>query len=234
MIALPVGGSEIARPAASVLGDIQEGQGLWGPNEKGLRAPRSLLKWLVCNIRLQHGCPLRGSPRTVSKRRLLIERDNSTIAEAIRKLDRDDLPGSAWYILEGLSYPDVFIRTPSTIIVIEGKRTEPIPTRTTTWMPVRDQLLRHIDCAWEIRGSGVVLGFLIVEGNGGPEAVDVPQRWMDWAQECRSGPVLEGSLPHRSESERTDIASGVLGVRTWQRLCAEFDIPWTSLPDHCS
>ena len=101
-------------------------------------------------------------------------------------------------------------------------------------MPVRDQLLRHIDCAWDIRGSGAVLGFLIVEGDGGSEVVNVPQRWLDWVQECRSRAVLEGSLPHHSESERADIASAVLGVTTWQRLCVEFDIPWTSLPDHCS
>jgi hypothetical protein len=146
------------------------------------------------------------------------------------------LPDRAWYILEGPSCPDVFLQTSSTIIVIEGKRTETKPTQMTTWMPMRDQLLRHIDCAWEIRDTRRVLGFMIVEGDSG--ACDVPQRWMDWVEDVvdksRERDVLNDSLPHRNESERADIAKAVLGVTTWQQLCAEFNIEWSCLPDRCT
>ena len=234
LLTLPLGGSESERPSAEELGEIQEGQGLWGENEKALMPPRSLLKWLVRNTELQSGCALESSEKAVAKRCQLIKKDPETIAEAVRKIEQDPLPESAWYILEGFSYPDAFIRTPTSIVVVEGKRTEPKPTRSTKWMSTRDQLLRHIDCAWELSDTESVFGLLIVEGDGGPEAVDVPEKWLKCVRESRSAPVLDDSLPHRSKAERTDMANAVLGVTTWQKLCAEFDISWASLPGYCS
>jgi len=37
--------------------------------------------------------------------------------------------------------------------------------------------------------------------------------------------VLEGSLPHRTPDERSQIAGALLGVTTWQVVCDEFQIP---------
>lgn len=215
--------------SATAFGDISEH--CWGQQEKSLRPPRGLLKWLVQNPPSEPPLSLGSDPETIEKRQGLLRCDKSIIDEALRKLDCEPLPDKAWYILEGPSYPDVFLQTPSTIIVIEGKRTERDPTRKTTWMPIRDQLLRHIDCAWEIRGTRSVLGFMVVEGDS--EACDVPQRWITLVQESRDKEVLNGSLPHRDELERAAIARAVLGVTTWQQLCKTFNIALSSLPDCC-
>jgi hypothetical protein len=199
--------------------------------EKALRPPKALLKWLVDHPQLQPGCSIGSSTETIAKRQALMAGDISVRAEAHRLIDRAAPPAVAWYVLEGPSYPDVYIQTPELIMVVEGKRTESKPTRHTSWMPMRDQLLRHIDCAWEIRGDRRVMGVSIVEGDGGAEATAVPSRWQTWLDESRSGDVLAKSLPHRSPTEQEQIASSVLGVTTWQRVCEEFSIDWASLPD---
>jgi hypothetical protein len=40
-----------------------------------------------------------------------------------------------------------------------------------------------------------------------------------------SDKVLNGSMPHRSPEERSQIAGALLGVATWQAVCDEFQIP---------
>lgn len=199
--------------------------------EKELPPPVSLLEWLVRNPPSQFEGSLGSSEFTVAKRKALLKGDQQVRDEALRLLRTPPPPSKAWYILEGPSYPDVFIKTADVILVVEGKRTEAKPTRKTSWMTTRDQLLRHIDCAWEIRGGRRVYGMMIVEGNGGEDAVQVPPRWLEWVADSRRNPVLKNSLPHRSENERHAIAAAVLGVTTWQRVCREFGIDWNSLPD---
>jgi len=115
--------------------------------------------------------------------------------------------------------------------VIEGKRTEPFPTLSTKWMPVRHQMLRHLDCAWEIRGKKEVYGFFIVEGDGEADAYDVPQRWIEASKDTISDKALKGSLPHRNPDEIEKITKCFLGITTWQAVCGEFGIDWKSLPD---
>jgi hypothetical protein len=161
----------------------------------------------------------------------LLHRDPEVIGEALALLARPSVPAKAWYVLEGPSQPDVYLQTEEAIVVIEGKRTESGPTTTTSWMPGRHQMLRHMDCAWELRGSRLVFGFFIVEGDGGAEAVGVPPRWADAAAETVRPAALRGSLPHRTAAEQAEICRGFLGVTTWQRLCAELEIPWSALPD---
>lgn len=136
-----------------------------------------------------------------------------------------------WYVLEGLSQPDAYLETDEAIVVIEGKRTEPGPTIGTKWMPRRHQMLRHLDAAWEARGQKRVYSFFILEGEGGPDAVEVPARWVDAARNTISTTAICDSLPHRDAAEQLAIARCFLGVTTWQAVCKTFDIDWTKLPD---
>jgi hypothetical protein len=113
--------------------------------------------------------------------------------------------------------------------VIEGKRTERQPTVCTKWMSGRHQMLRHIDCAWEIRGKRQVIGFFIVEGDGNDEAV--PSEWVDFARETISPSALASSLPHRGPEEQADIASCFIGVTSWQSVCRKFGINWAEIQE---
>jgi hypothetical protein len=50
------------------------------------------------------------------------------------------------------------------VILIEGKYTERGPTKRTSWMPVRHQMLRNIDDAWDRSNGRRVVGFFLIEG----------------------------------------------------------------------
>ncbi len=52
-----------------------------------------------------------------------------------------------------------------------------------------------------------------------------PSIWRQVADVTISEEVLRGSLPHRTPEERSQIASALLGVTTWQAVCEEFQIP---------
>ena len=202
----------------------------WGKNERRLDPPKALLRWLVAHASAPASDDLWGGSVTRAKRERLVARDPSTISEALRLLEGP--PASrVWYVLEGRSQPDACLETDTLVVVIEGKRTERKATTLTTWMPARSQMLRHMDAAWDIRGAKRVLGLMIVEGQGGAEAVTPTDYWLTQTNEQVLLPTLANSLPHRSTEELEQIADGFLGVTTWQRVCAEFRIGWPPCKD---
>jgi len=200
----------------------------WGNKEKKLDPPVSLLSWLIRHPRGPVSGKLSSDSTKEQKRRQWIKGSQEAIIEGLHLL-RHNPNGEDWFIFEGQSQPDVFIETEDLIIVIEGKRTEKRPTSTTKWMPIRSQMLRHIDCAWEIRGKKQVIGFYIVEGEGQSEKV--PEKWRSFSAETICSDILASSLPHRGQEEREGIASCFIGATTWQRICLEFGIDWMSLPN---
>ena len=191
--------------------------------ERALDPPRSLLVWLVENVQNPDARQLSVSPEVAKRRQKILERDPSTTAEALQALKRNDRAG-AWSRFEGPTYPDVVIETNDALVVIEGKRTEPKATTRTTWMPIRHQMLRHLDAAWEIRGNRDVFGMFIVEAEPEVDVAAVPEKWIAAARQTTSPTALDESLPHRSAAERADIAAAFVGVSTWQIVCAEFGI----------
>ncbi len=202
----------------------------WGSNEISLPAPLGLLRHLVESFASAHPEPLPESTPARRPRELLRAGQKDELAEALAALDAGP-PESGWYIFEGPSKPDVCLQTNEVIVVVEGKRTERGPTRHTDWMSCRDQMLRHIDAAWDIADGRQVLGFYVVEGGTGSDATKVPDEWARVAVETTSPAVLDGSLPHRSASQRQAIARAFLGVTSWQAVCATLGLPWSALPD---
>ena len=229
LLSMPTLSARPARAGRAVRGPLRTWA--WGAAEKQLMPPAVLLQWLIACGRPRPGLPLGSSFVTITKRTSLMQRDPSVIGEALGLLSHAPVPSRAWYVLEGPSQPDVHLETDDAIIVIEGKRTESGPTRTTDWMEPRDQMLRHLDCAHACRGTKMVLGLMIVEGTGGANATTVPKVWDDAAAETVSAPILGASLPHRLEAERAAIAESFLGVTTWQAVCATFGIDYSALPD---
>lgn len=195
----------------------------WGRRERRLLPPASLLSWLPEHLSPPISEKLWGSLATKEKRQKLVNKEPAAIAEA-----RELLKGpyrKAWYTLEGVSQPDAFLETEDFIAVIEGKRTERKSTTTTTWMPGRNQMLRHMDAAWEIANGKRIFGLMIVEGDGA-DPLTPSNHWLTESSEVVTPKTLEASLPHRSAVDRNMIAGGYLGVTTWQRVCSKLGLAW--------
>jgi hypothetical protein len=223
LLSLPVGGAEGFALDPGLR--LEPEATFWGDHERALDPPVALLSWLIRNLPVPPGADESGE--TGVRRQKLYDRDTGTIREALQRL-RSDPSHKGWHVLEGRTYPDAVIETPDALIVIEGKRTERGPTTATTWMPVRHQMLRHLDCAWEIRGRRHVLGFFIVEGD---QERRVPEAWTQAVGDTIAPANVAGSLPHRSQEERAQIATGFLGVTSWAEVCQMFRIPLEHLPD---
>ena len=225
LLALPVGGNEVILPPDC---DFVIQESGWGEAEKKLDPPVSLLEWLIHHPRKPVSGSLSSNPVKARKRQEWIEGSKERQREAL-KLLRDNPHGEDWHLFEGQTQPDVFIQTPDLVVVIEGKRTERKPTTSTKWMPGRHQMLRHIDCAWEIAKGRTVIGFFIVEGDAA--GLEVPEPWLAYARETLTPEAVASSLPHRDPDEQAEIVACFTGVTTWQRICGEFDLDWVRLPD---
>ncbi len=198
----------------------------WWPREASLAAPPGLLRWLLENAEPPRS-PDAWGRRTEAKvnRRRIVDRDAATQAEALMRLQARPTSSRAWYVLEDPSQPDVYLDTADCVTVIEAKRSELGPTTSTAWMAVRHEMLRHLDAAWEHRRGRRVYGLFIVEAEEGTASVEPSPAWRQAIDTTISEEVLQGSLPHRSVEERSQIASGLLGITTWQAVCDEFQIP---------
>jgi hypothetical protein len=198
----------------------------WWPREAKLAAPPGLLRWLLENVEEPRNAAAWGRrPEVMANRRRVVDRDAATLAGALQSLQARRPSPRAWYVLEEPSQPDVFLDTADSVVVIEGKRSEPDLATSTAWMPVRHQMLRHLDAAWEYREGRRIYGLFIVDKEEGVESVEPSSAWHQAVEATISDAVLKGSLPHRSPEERTQIAGALLGVTTWQAVCDEFQIP---------
>jgi hypothetical protein len=132
LLALPAGGAASAgkKSVTPIRIHFWEGNG----GEQPLFPPKSLLRWLVQNLAEPPGPKAWNiSEYSAEKRRLLIRRDVPTTREALALLETP-CKKKVWYVLEGKSYPDVYLETDDMIIVVEGKRTEGKTTQITSWI----------------------------------------------------------------------------------------------------
>jgi len=198
----------------------------WWPREARLAAPPGLLQWLLEHAEEPRNPKAWGRrPEVVANRRRIVDRDADTLAAALKSLQASRASPRAWYVLEGPSQPDVYLASDAVVIVVEGKRTEAAPATSTDWMSVRHQMLRHLDGAWEHRQGRQIYGLFIVEAEQGTSSAEASSAWQEAVELTVSQHVLNGSLPHRSPEERSQIAGALLGVTTWQALCDEFQLP---------
>ena len=219
--------ASLDRPKLGVLHEHR-----WGELEKKLAPPLPLLEWLLVNADVTPlGDNFKRDDTTELRRKLLIEKCETTKSKAKSFLHQNSSHQKQWYCFEGESQPDVYLETDNTIIVIEGKRTEASITVGTKWMRCRHQMIRHLDCVYDIKNGKRVFGIFIVEGDGGADSTAVPERWRAAANSTKNDANVFNSLPHRNPKERSEIVSSYLGITTWQIVCDAFKIPWTSLPD---
>jgi hypothetical protein len=219
LLSLPAFGN--AQTAPTISGALV--RQAWWPAERKLVPPPALLEYLVTN-------PPDGLAAVGRERGRLGAGDVDAQAEAFRLLRARDRVSAerAWYVLEGDTHVDAYLETDDAIVLAEGKRTERGPTTKTTWMPVRHQLLRNIDCVWDDRGAKAVFALFVVEGMSDGS---VPPGWEVFARQTVTAEALEGSLPHRDSDEQHAIAAAFLGVTTWRVICTSLELEFGLLPD---
>ena len=196
----------------------------WWPKEKRLDPPRALLEYLVREL------PKSGKSSAVPDRDRLLAGDEKALEEALTALGEERVPPRAWYVFEGATSVDAYIRTSRYVVLVEGKRTEPGPTTHTSWMDVRHQVLRNLDAAWDTRGERDVVAFFAVQGNES-NPTSVPEHWRQAVDATVSEDALAGSLPHRSEDVRQEMAHAFRGAVTWQAICDALSLPRSILID---
>lgn len=228
LLTLPIGGNAPHLPADCDY--TIHGKCCFGKDEKNLAPPVALLSWLIRHPQDLSRRKAESEPGISNERSQLLDGSNVRLIEALSLLAKNPRRKN-WHIFEGETRPDVYIETEDVLVVIEGKRTETRPTTDTTWMPVRHQMLRHIDCAWEIRGKKQVIGFFIVEGKAGGE--QIPAKWQKFATDTIGVEAIASSLPHRGPDEQHEIASCFAGVTTWRKVCRELGVD-ESIFDHNS
>lgn len=131
--------------------------------EKDLRPPKYHLIEMVkdqsiIDLRLKNF----NKDKSVSK-----QRPELKFKEAKEFIDNiynhENLLPKNFFILEGKTFPDLYIETDDLIILAEGKWTEKNTTTKTTYLKNRNQMTRHIQCALEYAKGRKVYAFYIVD-----------------------------------------------------------------------
>jgi hypothetical protein len=198
--------------------------------------PKSYVQWLI-----RHPQSLSSPAQTVwnkwcdhtqKKRRALLAGDIEVQAEATAELEkRLRLPRRAWWRFEGMTRVDCALLTDSTVVFVEGKRTETGPSRQVTWHLDRNQVLRVLDCAavYALQNNRQhYFVFLVVES----DLVEHDPVRQSEIEMVVLPDTVRGSLPHLTNEERTELLSHYLGVTTWQAIVSEFGLGTEVLLDH--
>ncbi len=196
---------------------------LEGCFEKSVPPPTALLRWLIKNpssdARLINAAS-NVSSKTKQQRNQLFGCDGAELqlemrTAAISELERVRGVGSnrKWWAFEGFTEVDCYLETDSLVLLIEGKRTEPL-SESTIWHKGRNQLLRNVESASEI-ASGKEFGVLLMS-----EEPIAPPNISD----------IDESFPHLSASKKQELVGHYWGCVTWKEACAATGIPFDDLP----
>lgn len=177
--------------------------------EKGLRPPKDHLMAMINNPTIT------------------IKRDKfnpKTAKELIEKIyTTDKLVPKDISILEGNTFPDLFIETDSFIIIAEGKWTEQSTTTKTTFLKKRNQMTRHIQCALEYakdKGKDVH-AFYIIDDSFINLNKDIKNNYITNSVKFREIALDEQTIP-LTEDEKDKILECYKGYTTWQKIESVF------------
>jgi hypothetical protein len=170
------------------------------------------------------------SDSTRTMRRRLQDGDPGARADALTNLEKTrSLPKRTWWRFEGVTMVDCALLTSSTVVFIEGKRTELGPASEILWYRRRNQVLRGLDCCAQYahqtaRSHYFVM--LIVDKDSQSD-----QQRRAEIEKTVSPEVVAGSLPHLTEQGRGELMTHYLGVTTWQDIVRKFRLPESALPE---
>lgn len=201
--------------------------------EMRLEPPHSLLEYLL-DHRIQRPPPNYGTndPYKRDLREKLFGGDHEALSEARALIRSQGFERGGWHIFEGKTAVDAYLETPELIVLVEGKRTERGTTTRTAWMHARHQILRNLDAVWDRRGGKAAVAFFAVEGGGDPPAgCELTPHWRQLVAETLAPGAVQASLPHRPKEVQNAIANAFLGATTWQAICTELAVDWSSVRD---
>jgi hypothetical protein len=153
------------------------------------------------------------SPTTQQNRERLLAGDQSVRTQALEELAKVGASGSRrkWWAFEGFTSVDCLLETKSLLLLIEGKRKEPV-SNSTEWFPGRNQIIRNLEVARALAADRNFAVLLCAE---------TPVELLEEA--------LTSSLPHLSAAQIKDLTLHYLGWTTWpaiaQQLCADLQLP---------
>jgi hypothetical protein len=139
-------------------------------------------------------------------RKRLFHRDDpgavtSAQVEAQDQLTRNGVVASSlrWWAFEGETHVDCYLETERLVLLVEGKRTEPLSS-STSWFPRRNQLWRNLEVAASV-SNGKRFALMLLAENAEPE------------------PPINESLPHFEPYERDFLKKHYLGCALWSDAC---------------
>jgi len=197
--------------------------------EFSVNPPKSFLEWLLVH-RNELQMPAdrfwkEWSPDTQQKREKFMDGDEEVLTEALDSLHScKKMPDRTWWRLEGVTKVDCALITATTVVFIEGKRTEMGASKDILWYPQRNQVLRNLDCAAELaRQTGRPNYFvLLVVEKPLVEADPIRQQEIKAVEDMKT---VDESLPHLSKGERAELMRHYLGYTTWQDIVDGFSLP---------
>ncbi|RZL50772.1 MAG: hypothetical protein EOP00_02640 [Pedobacter sp.] len=198
----------------------------YGKNEKRIPAPKSMLTWMLNNLSELNKLPNYGIKNNESqsyiKRKLLFAGDSKTLKEAIDAVSNvEKSSDSRWYVFEGKTAPDIYIKTKESIFIGEAKRTERNITTKTLWLKNRDQLIRHIDSLLDQEKE--IYSFYLLENKTFKNYYEQSMKLYN----DRS--YFESNLKHRNEQQIDRAFKSFIGFIFWEDLAEKFDIPFPEI-----
>lgn len=192
----------------------------YGKNEKKIPASKSMLNWMLNNIqelKIHNYGASNNKSKTYKRRERLFAGDSKTLAEAIEALENmDKFSSNKWYIFEGKTSPDIYIKTKDSIFIGEAKRTEKKITTETLWLKNRDQLIRHIDSLLDQEKD--IYSFYILEGK------TFKKNYEESMKLYNDKSYFKRNLKHRNEEEVNRAFQSFIGFIFWEDLANQFEI----------
>ena len=146
---------------------------------------------------------------------------NKTLRNKLFNLDNETIELAksefkSWNTFETASYPDLFIENDKFIIVIEGKRTETDITRSTTYLPHRCQMARHIENAlYYCDNKKKFIGFYIIEDTC---------KYKDHCTREYFRNCLELETIQKNKVQKSAIANCFYSYTSWQEISNKLNI----------
>jgi hypothetical protein len=121
----------------------------------------------------------------------------------------------AWWAFEGFTSVDCALETPELVLLVEGKRFEPV-SGGGSWIPGRNQISRNLEVASDYaRRENKAFAVLLI----GPDGSQPP-----------SDAALNAGWPHLTQAEQDDLLQHFLGATTWRAVCDACSLDYDALP----